>query len=64
MQTKHLSPAEFERILGGHGTRFKLFSLLILVVHTASLENPSDATLASLSISKYIQDGVKHGGQL
>ena len=31
----------------------KLFSLLILVVHTLSLKNPSDATLASLSISIY-----------
>ena len=29
------------------------FSLLILVVHTLSLKNPSDATLASLSISIY-----------
>ena len=28
---------------------FKLFSLLILVVHTMSLKNPSDATLALLS---------------
>ena len=27
------------------------FSLLILVVHTLFLKNPSDATLASLSIS-------------
>ena len=32
---------------------FKLFSLLILVVHTLSLRNQSDATLASLSISIY-----------
>ena len=29
---------------------FKLFSLLILVVHAWSLKDPSDATLASLSI--------------
>ena len=29
------------------------FSLLILVVHILSLKNPSDATLASLSISIY-----------
>ena len=29
------------------------FSLLILVVHTLSLKNPSDATLASMSISIY-----------
>ena len=29
------------------------FSLLILVVHILSLNNPSDATLASLSISIY-----------
>ena len=29
------------------------FSLLILVVHTLSLKNLSDATLASLSISIY-----------
>ena len=29
------------------------FSLLILVVHTLSLKNPSDATQASLSISIY-----------
>ena len=29
------------------------FFLLILVVHTLSLKNPSDATLASLSISIY-----------
>ena len=29
------------------------FSLLILVVHTLSLKNPSDATLALLSISIY-----------
>ena len=32
---------------------FKLFSLLILVVHTLALKIPSDATLASLSISIY-----------
>ena len=32
---------------------FKLFSLLVLVVHTLSLKNPSYATLASLSISIY-----------
>ena len=32
---------------------FKLFSLLILVVHILSLKNPSDATLVSLSISIY-----------
>ena len=32
---------------------FKLFSLLILVVHILSLKNPSDTTLASLSISIY-----------
>ena len=32
---------------------FKVFSLLILVVHTLSLKNPSDATLASLSILIY-----------
>ena len=31
----------------------KFFSLLILVVHTLYLNNPSDATLASLSISIY-----------
>ena len=29
------------------------FSLLILVLHILSLKNPSDATLASLSISIY-----------
>ena len=34
---------------------FKLFSLLILVVHLLSLKNPSDATLASLSISIYLR---------
>ena len=32
---------------------FKLFSLLILVVHTLCLNNLSDATLTSLSISIY-----------
>ena len=32
---------------------FKRFALLILVVHTWSLENSSNATLASLSISIY-----------
>ena len=47
------SPAEFERILGGHELDFKLFSLLILVMHTLSLNYPSNATLASLSISIY-----------
>ena len=31
------------------------FSLLILVVHMLSLKNPSDATLASLSISIYLK---------
>ena len=31
----------------------KFFSLLILVVQTLYLMNPSDATLASLSILKY-----------
>ena len=34
---------------------FKLFSLLILVVHILSLNNPSNATLASLSISIYLR---------
>ena len=29
------------------------FSLLILVEYTLSLKNPSDATLASLSVSVY-----------
>ena len=32
---------------------FKLFSLLILVEYILSLKNPSDATLASLSVSIY-----------
>ena len=34
---------------------FNYFSLLILVVHTWSLKNPNDATLASLSISIYLR---------
>ena len=34
---------------------FKLFSLLILVVHTLSLDNPSEAVQASLSISIYLR---------
>ena len=34
---------------------FKLFSLLILVVHTLSLDNPSEAIQASLSISIYLR---------
>ena len=32
---------------------FKVFSLLILVVQTLYLMNPTDATLASLSVLKY-----------
>ena len=32
---------------------FKVFSLLILVVWALYLMNPTDATLASLSLSKY-----------
>ena len=32
---------------------FKIFSLLIFVVEALYLKNPTDATLASLSILKY-----------
>ena len=33
----------------------KFFSLLILVVQTLYLMNPTDATLASLSVLKYLR---------
>ena len=39
------------------------FSLLILVVHTLSLKNPSDATLHHGAF-RYIQDDVQDGGEL
>ena len=52
--TAILSPAEFGRILGEDvELDFKLFSLLILIVFAMPLKNPSDVTLASLSISIY-----------
>ena len=47
------SLAEFGRILEDLELDFKVFSLLIMVVHTLSVKIPSDATLASLSISIY-----------
>ena len=47
------SPAEFGHFSRTWNLILNFFSLLILVVYTLSLKNPSDATLASLSISIY-----------
>ena len=47
---KLISPVENQNDLE---LDFKVFSLLILVVQTLYLMNPTDATLASLSVLKY-----------
>ena len=53
LELQHVVRQKLGKFLEDMELDFKLFSLLILVFHALSLKNPSDTTLASLSIAIY-----------